>query len=108
VQSWQSQSWRLGMGWCEMKDLIDFPCSPAWTSFYAREGITADYPREYYAAPITLPVEQIRELDDAIKRIELLKLSGPVTKQELGEVKYLVNKLMARVNVLTKRDNEGY
>jgi hypothetical protein len=90
-----------------MKDLIDFPCSPDWVTHYAREGITADYPREYYEKTMTLPVEQIRELDEQLKRLELLKASGPVTKQELYEVKFLVNKLMARVNTLYKR-NEGY
>ena len=63
-----------------MKDLIDFPCSPDWVTQYARMGMTPDYPREYYEKPSTLPVEQIRELDAQLKRLELVKASGPVTK----------------------------
>ena len=31
-----------------MRDAIDFPCSATFRSFYASQGLTPDYPAEYY------------------------------------------------------------
>lgn len=33
------------------QDLIDFPCSPTWASYYAETEQTDDYPREFYERP---------------------------------------------------------
>ena len=88
-------------------DLVDFPCSPDWYSHYARRGMTPDYPPDFYRQPASLPLEQIRQLDEQIKRLELIKAAGPASKQEVYELKHLVNKLTERVNYLNKRDT-GY
>jgi len=29
-------------------DAIDFPCAPCWVTHYAKQGLTTDYPPEYY------------------------------------------------------------
>lgn len=29
-------------------DLIDYPCSPDWASYYASRGLTKDFPPEFY------------------------------------------------------------
>ena len=85
------------------EDLIDFPVSVSWASYYAEQGMTKDYPQEFYRMPVSLPIEQIKELDAQLKRLEILKAAGPVTKQEVYELKHLVNKLTERVNALTKQ-----
>ena len=84
-------------------DLIDFPVSVPWASYYAEQGTTKDYPPDFYRQPASLPLEQIRQLDEQIKRLELIKAAGPASKQEVYELKHMVNKLTERVNEINKK-----
>lgn len=87
----------------DLTQSIDFPCSPAFASFYASQGMTRDYPPEYYQNRIYLNKEMTEtEFLSRLKILEQKNLSGPATKQEVYELKHLVNKLTERVNYLTK------
>ena len=88
------------------EDLIDFCCSPDFVRHYASRGMTPDYPPEFYRMPAALPLEQIKELDAQLKRLELLKAAGPVNRQEVYELKHLVNKLTERVNHLSRKQGD--
>jgi len=46
-----------------MDELIDFPCSEAWTSHYIRQGITQDYPPDYYLGELQA---KVRDLEDEV------------------------------------------
>jgi hypothetical protein len=89
------------------EDAIDFPCSPAFVRLYADGGMTSDYPTEYYQQSTTLPVELIRDIDDRIADLERKNLTGPASKQEVYELRHLINKLTERVNAFGKR-HDGY
>ncbi len=53
------------------EDAIDFPVSPDFASFYASQGMTRDYPPEYYqnqgSARLTA---QLEELESRIAELE--------------------------------------
>jgi len=54
-------------------DLIDFPCSPTYASYFAHIGITQDYPREYYEQerkPSQSEFERTVELHAGLERQE--------------------------------------
>lgn len=53
-----------------MDDLIDFPCSPMWASYYASKGMTRDYPREYYDGQEAY--ERIAALEQEVKQLRRL------------------------------------
>ena len=52
------------------EDLIDFPCSPDWTMYYAGQHMTPDYPPDFYRKPDTMTLERIRELEARIAELE--------------------------------------
>ena len=41
------------------EDLIDFPCSPTWVRHYANQGLTTDYPPEFYLDKKTEPIGEV-------------------------------------------------
>lgn len=86
-----------------MENMIDFPCSPAWASYYAEQGLTQDYPREYYDMKDLMAInDKVARLERLVNILEQNKMSGPATKQEVYELRHLVNKLIARVNEKAK------
>lgn len=67
------------------EDLIDFACSPDFVRHYASQGMTPDYPPDYYRLPDTMTVEKIRELEARIKDLEgkkaIIKYVMPIEVQ---------------------------
>ena len=71
------------------EDAIDFPCSPAWVTHYAKRGLTPDYPDDYYRSSISDDTKEL--IDEAVtgirarteERINLLQ----------GQIVYLQKKL---------------
>ena len=58
------------------EDCIDFPCSPIWASFYASQGLTRDYPPEYYQVSSGASLQrQITKLNVRVKKLESSKTS---------------------------------
>jgi hypothetical protein len=91
----------------EQLDSIDFPCSPAWVSYYAECGLTRDFPPEYYRRLQEENFEeQVDSLSSRLSVLEKKTMSGPATKQEVFELKHLINKLLERVNTVTKKQGE--
>lgn len=69
------------------EDLIDFPCSAAWISYYASQGMTPDFPQEYY-----YPSQKFNELDERIDNLQQAKQQEDLNMLR-GEVAYLRHKL---------------
>ncbi len=89
------------------REAVDFPCSPAFSSLYAGQGLTRDYSPEYYQNQQAEDTQrQANELSHRINVLEQQRLSGPATKQEVFELKHLVNKLTERVS--RKKREDGY
>jgi len=68
-------------------NLIDFPCSAAWVTYYASQRMTPDFPPDYY-----YPSQKFNELDERID-----KLQGASQQEDLnmlrGEVAYLRHRI---------------
>ena len=70
------------------EDSIDFPCSPLWVRHYAAQGLTADYPPEFYhvdepAQPLPIP-DPLRSLQQ-YRRYYLL--DSPTTDEAQRELR---------------------
>ena len=60
------------------KDLIDFPCSPTWASYYASQGLTADYPAAFYGRRAEPPARAPEP--DSLRQTEMGLLLGRLTE----------------------------
>jgi hypothetical protein len=54
------------------EDAIDFPCSPVWVAHYAEQGLTQDYPPEYYTRSTRELREKIAGLEDELANLRAM------------------------------------
>ncbi len=52
-------------------DLIDFPCSEDWISYYAQKGMTPDFPPSYYIGRLE---RRVAELEAEVERVRANKV----------------------------------
>ncbi|KKN73829.1 hypothetical protein LCGC14_0396310 [marine sediment metagenome] len=94
------------------EDLIDFPISPDWVRHFANQGITTDYPKEFY---LDKKIEQPNEYsnNDSIYNNTLECKGGGgrkgVVKGDFEQLKGMVLHLQAKLNEHKEHSkNKGY
>ena len=77
----------------DRRDAIDFPCSPAFVKHYADQGLTTDYPPEYYRGrelrQLREEIDRLREEVASKKRIIEHRMIIPVTPKDTKTSKFI-------------------
>ena len=85
-------------------DAIDFACAPNWASAYARQGLTRDYPPEYYWS-VDLE-EEVAHLRAEVARLRAHARPGYLQEQWRAQVQH-INKRIDALATAKAREEEG-